>query len=230
MYPKTDIIEITKLLLIRGRFSLVFNEICRRLHSNRLQYGLRCDLTKAFQAPQARIHIRIRPFRNSDMPMLFAFKDQTMGDEEVMDRIRRLRMLKSGIQKCYVAVTENEVPCYIQWLIGPKENEKVQQFFNGGFPLLAHNEMLLEFAFTHEAYRGLRIMPSAMAKIAEKGADFGASSIMTFVDSSNTPSLKGSKRAGFVPFMTRRDKWRFFQRKVTFEGLPEGTPYPFDKS
>ena len=71
-------------------------------------------------------------------------------------------------------------------------------------------------------------MPAAMARIAERGKDIGARYVMTFVAESNTPSLKGCKRAGFYLYMMRREKWFLFRRKLTFTKLPENTPYPFD--
>jgi hypothetical protein len=44
----------------------------------------------------------------------------------------------------------------------------------------------------------------------------------------NIPSLKGCKRAGFVPYKLRRVKNCFLRRTITFTLLPEGTSYPFD--
>jgi RimJ/RimL family protein N-acetyltransferase len=101
--------------------------------------------------------------------------------------------------------------------------------FKGGFPLLAPDEMLLEGAFTLEAFRGQRIMPEAMSKIAEKGMDFEARRIYTFVGADNIPSLKGCKRSGFIPYSIRTDRWRLFRRSLEFAKLPAGTPYPFGK-
>ena len=138
-------------------------------------------------------------------------------------------LLQSTIPTCYVAVTPDGDPCYMQWLIGPSENDRVKEFFVDRFPWLAPDEALLEYAFTLEAYRGQGIMSCAMARrIAEQAADFGARWVITFVFDDHIPSLKGCKRAGFVPYLTRREQWWLFHRRLTFTPLPAGTPYSFD--
>jgi len=116
----------------------------------------------------------------------------------------------------------------MQWLIGPSENDKIQAYFKGIFPLLAPDEALLEYAFTPDAYRGQGIMPCAMAQIAERAKAFAARWVITFVDHQNIPALKGCKKAGFVPYLMRKDTWRLFRRRSTFKQLPPETPYPFD--
>jgi RimJ/RimL family protein N-acetyltransferase len=87
---------------------------------------------------------------------------------------------------------------------------------------------MLEYAFTPEAYQGKGIMPAAMARIAEKAADFGAQRVITFVDRENVPALKGCQRSGFRPYLLRHDRWRLFRRRVSFRPLPAGTRYPFE--
>src|SRR5438094_862646 len=42
------------------------------------------------------------------------------------------------------------------------------------------------------------------------------------------PALKGCQRSGFSPYLIRVDSWRLLRRRVTFEPLPPGTPYPFE--
>jgi RimJ/RimL family protein N-acetyltransferase len=117
----------------------------------------------------------------------------------------------------------------MQWLIGPNENLNLQRIFRGGFPWLEPNEALLEDAFTPESHRGLGIMSCAMAHIAERGLAINARYVITFVHESNIPSLKGCKRAGFVPYKLRREQNFLFHRTISFASLPLGTPYPFDQ-
>jgi hypothetical protein len=52
--------------------------------------------------------------------------------------------------------------------------------------------------------------------------------VQTFVGQSNIASLKGCKKAGFVPFQRRKEQWRLLRRTVEFARVPEGTPYPFN--
>ena len=135
-------------------------------------------------------------------------------------------MLKSRPIKCYVALDSHGRPCYMQCLVRPSEMRKLCPFFEGSIPALAGNEVLLEFAFTHEAFRGNGVMTTAMAQIAEKVLDFGARWVTTYVAVNNIPALKACERAGFVPFEVRQDSWRFFQCHTTFTPLPAGNTSP----
>ena len=155
-------------------------------------------------------------------------KADRITSEGVEERLMRILLLQSKIPTCYVAVTPDGRPCYMQWLIGPSENDQVKKFFVDRFPSLVPDVALLEFALTLEAYRGQGIMPCAMAQIAKQAADLGARWVITFVMDDNIPSLKGCKRAGFVPYLTRRERWQLFHRRITFTPLPPGSPYPFD--
>jgi hypothetical protein len=192
-------------------------------------FGLRRDLRVPFAAPQASLPITVRPIEEKDIASILDIEAYGVSDEERSERKTRLQMLQAGLTTCYVAVTEEDRACYMQWLIGPEQNDKIHAYFKGIFPRLEPGEVLLEGAFTPEAYRGRRIMPCAMAKIAEKGAELGARWAMTFVTHDNIPSLKGCQRSGFVPYMNREEQWRAFRHHVNFEPLPEGTPYPFDQ-
>ena len=139
-----------------------------------------------------------------------------------------MSFLGEEIPTCYVAVTQAGAPCYMQWLISSEYNDSILSRFNHVFPLLAPDEALLENAFTPEAYRGLGIMSFAMAHIAKKAESLNARWVITFVEKDNVPSLKGCKKAGFVPYLLRDDRWFLFHRRLTWTPLPDGTPYPFD--
>lgn len=207
----------------------ILQKIQRRLYSDRLSYGLRRDLTVPLETPEARIPIHVRPLQERDMDVLFGTQNPETTGEGTRERVHRRMFLDAGLPTCYVAVTDEDVPCYMQWLIGASHNESMQRLFDGIFPRLAPDEALLENAFTLEPFRGQRIMPCAMAQIAEKAGTFGARWVITFVAHDNIPSLKGCKRAGFAPYMMRRERWVCFRRTLTFTPLPEGTPYPFDR-
>jgi RimJ/RimL family protein N-acetyltransferase len=116
----------------------------------------------------------------------------------------------------------------MQWLIPSSENDKIQAFYRDIFPRLKEDEALLEGAYTADDFRGQGVMASAMAQIAERASDLGARKVITFVSERHIASLKGCKRAGFVPYVMRREKYRLFRHRVTFTSLPEGAPYPFD--
>lgn len=210
-----------------GQLTAVSREARRRLHSNRLHYGLRRDLAEPFEAPSAKIPITIRPLRESDLPILLGHTDE-MSERGPYVRMHRLNLLREGIGQCWVAATDADEPCYMQWLLASLENLRIERYFHGIFPSLAADEALLEHAFTREAFQGNGIMPAAMSRIAEKAIDLGARHVITFVDSENVPALKGCQRSGFRPYLIRIDRWQFFRRRVSFRPLPAGARYPFE--
>ena len=60
-------------------------------------------------------------------------------------------------------------------------------------------------------------MGAAMTQVAERAADVGARWVITFVDEQNQASVKGCIRAGFAPYLRRRERFRLFYRQVTFD-------------
>lgn len=224
-----DRIHTTPLLLRKGLFGEIARALRRRVYSDTLSLGLVRDLAMPFTPPAVRLPLTVRPLHDDDISALLDPRAPGLTSEEVHVRLNRLRMVRAGIPTCYVAVTQEGMPCYMQWLIGPRENARVRAYFHDLFPKLASGEALLEGAFTPSAYRGQGIMPHAMARIAEQGSNLGARRVMTFVTEDNIPSLKGCQRAGFVPFLARRERWRLLHRRSTFARLPDGTPYPYER-
>ena len=220
-------IQTTWVLLRAARFRILFQELRRRIYSDRITYGLVRDLSLDCEAPQSRIAMTVRPLRRDDVPGLLAISRE-QNSSDIYDRIRRQHLIDYGIETCYVAVTEDGDPCFMQWLIGPDQNERIYEFFGGEYPGLKPDEMLMENAFTPEKYRGKGVMASAMWMIAAYATARKARRIITFVGDSNIASLKGCQRSGFVPYLLRKEKWRFFVSWFLFENLPAGTPYPFE--
>lgn len=190
--------------------------------------GLRRDLSVPWPTPAAAIPIAIRLLKLEDIPYLFDLDEPNLTGAGRHERINRLHMVQAGFARCYVAATEDDRPCYMQFLIGPEENDILRHHFGDLYPTIRPDEALLEGAFTPEAFRGQKIMPCAMAQIAERATEFGARWAITICGDTNIPSLKGCKRSGFMPYMVREETWRLFRQKITFNDLPPGTPYPFD--
>jgi hypothetical protein len=212
-----------------GQASDLLEVVRERWHLDVESYGLRRDLSIPFPAPPARPKVEVRELRLDEIHRLLDLDLPNIKESDRKERLSRLQLVEAGIGTCYGAVTADGTPCFAQWLFAPNENEAVQRFFKGLFPM-GPGEALLEGAFTLERYRGLGMMSHATALIAERAADVGARSVVTFVPKSNTSSLKGCQRAGFVPFLWRTERWRYFRRNLSFKPLPEGTPYPFERS
>jgi hypothetical protein len=210
-------------LLRHGHISPLWRALRRRLGSQSCAYGLRRDLTMPFETPRAKIPVHVRPATASDEHALRAVDPGTTG-QDLYELGGRIRMLEAGLGTCYAAVDDDDRTLYVQWLIPASDNVRVQAHFGGTFPVLGPDEALLEGAFTFASSRGLHVMSEAMARIAEKGGSLGARWVVTFVTTDNQPSLKGCERAGFSPYILRRERWRLFRRQLSFEALPQGQP------
>lgn len=209
-------VQITAQLLRTGEVGEIWKSGKDRWRSETRAYGLKRDLAEPYPVPDATIPISVRPLADRDVAPLLAVGAAKLDGEAQRDRMARQRMLEAGIATCYVAVTEDDEPTYMQWLIGPEQNDRVAALFGDRFPPLAPDEMLLEGAFTLEAWRGKKIMAAAMGRIIEKAVDHGARYVVTFVAIDNVPSLKGCARVGMTPYCERTGTWRHFKYTATF--------------
>src|SRR5262245_44302160 len=176
--------QFTRLvLLLRARqLNMVLEVLRQKLYSNSNFICLRRDLTQSFEAPMAKIpNITVRPIQDREAENLFDATAPGLSAAEIIDRSGRMEFFKAGIRLCYVAIDQNGEPCYAQWLMSSADNDRIQQYFHGAFPVLAPDEALLEGAFTPESHRGKGIMPRAMALIAESARNFGVRYVLTFV-------------------------------------------------
>lgn len=214
-------------LIRKGHYAIVFEEFKRRMYSRSISIGLQRDLENEFLAPAAKVDIKIRPLKKKDLPDLL----DTTGDPTVNPRIAASQqsLVNANIRSCYVAVTADDRPCYMQWLIGCRQNDRVQTYFKGIFPLIKSREALLEGAYSNPDFRGQRIMPRAMALIAEKAKEMNVRWVNTFVDASNIPSLKGCQRSGFQPYLIRKERWFFFRQTCSFHPVPGSMTDYFEK-
>jgi hypothetical protein len=204
------------LLIAKGETLNVARKLGGRIYSEKTWYLLRRDPGTPFIAPPPRIPIRVRPVEKSDYPSIIA------------EHPARLPALEAGLATCYVAETSDGDICYMQWLIDSDQNNLIMTNFRGMCPPLKNGEMMLEWAYTFKKYRGFGIMAPAMSAISEQGAARGATSLITFVEHDNIPSLKGCRSAGYRPYKIRRDRWRLFHKTEQYNSLGPNAKYPFE--
>jgi hypothetical protein len=210
----TDLTKTLPTLISNGDFKEVFSIGAHRLYSNRTDLLLRRDLSVPLpKRPQAKIPLTLRELCPNDIQRVAKWVPS------------RLPALKAGLRTCYVAVTEDDDICYMQWLIDPSQNHL--RPINVGL-VLKSDERLLEWAFTFEKYRGLGIMACAMAQIAERGLETGARWALTLVEKNNIASLKGCRSAGFRPHQVREERWRSLHLTQRYTPLPTDTLYSFE--
>jgi GNAT superfamily N-acetyltransferase len=212
-------------LVFSRNYRKVWWALSYRLYSDSTSLGLRRDLTIPFRAPEAKIPLSVRPLLSGDDLSLLNYEPGLTGDE-AFSRLTQRRLLRSGLHTCYVAVAPDGQVCYMQWLIPAAENERLRRFFGNLYPVLGPDEALLEGAYTPVAYRGKGIMGAAMAQVADRAAALGTRWVVTFVDEANEASLKGCLRAGFTPYLRRREQFRLFYRRVTFESSKPADAVP----
>jgi hypothetical protein len=160
-------------------------------------YILRRDLrVPLIPHPQARIPIRTRRLLASDMPQIITEHPSGL----------LMGVLRSGIPQCYVATTESDALCYLQWLISPENREYLQSIRFSEMYGFGDDSVVLEFAYTFRRFRGLGIMGAALADIAAE--DKRAIWAWTYVPRSNVASLRGCRRAGFLPYRVSFSRWR----------------------
>jgi len=212
-----NIIKTAFKMLKNRRFSQFINEIQRRLHSTSFVLGLYRDLNVLFEDPEAKIDIHIRHLKQEDIHLLM--DNGQLKEDDIRLYNYQMSLIKANLPTCYVAVNNYGEPCFMQSLIGSTHNDQIQTHFNGLFPVLKNNEALLEAAYMRPKFRGLRIMPAAVSRIARDAIRSDANRVITFIDKTNIPSLIGCKRAGFSPYIVRKDRWFLFRLKSTFEPL-----------
>jgi GNAT superfamily N-acetyltransferase len=202
-----------------GRAGPVWRAFWNRMYSNHTSIGFRRDLTVLFAAPLAFQPLEVRPLERGDDLSCLEARAPELTDVQVFERLTQRRIVESGLRTCYIAMSSDGMPCYMQWLILAGENDRVQTAFGNLYPRLESDEALLEGAYTPEAYRGKGIMANAMAQIAARAADAGVRWVITFVDEAYAPAQKGCARAGFRPYVRRVETYRLLHRRVAFVSL-----------
>ena len=216
-------------LIRNGHYVIFLKELFRRINFTMYTFGLLKNLEEPSASPKANIPITIRDYSPDDFEPLMDFGELAKTAPRLV--MNQKGIVDADIASCYVAVTEEGEPAYMQWLMDANQNDKIKDHFSGLFPPLKQNEALLEGAFMRPSYRGHRIMPEAMYRITEKARDLpGVQYVMTFVEIHNIPALKGCRRCGFSPFILRTERWFMFKRTISFTGIPEHLLYNYEQA
>lgn len=205
------------------RLRLVVRVLARWLWGDRLSYGLRRACEPPLRLPPPAIPLDVRRREPGD-ERAFTELSAALADDAVLVRINAAHLLLSGVETCFVAVTDAGTPCGMQYLIDSSRNDELDEVFGGLVPRLGSDEALLEFAFTLEPYRAKGVMPHLLSTLGGVARDRGLARLLTFVPADNGPQLRFYVRLGFEPFLLRRERYRLFRRRVTFEPLPPGAP------
>ena len=209
--------NLRKLLWLAStrQFDVVLALLRRWLYSDATATGLAFTLDTPLAPRRPRRALTVRPMEPHEQD---AFTDPTDArGEGALVRINARHLFSTGIETCYVAVTDDGTPCYMQYLIGPDQNGKLAEAFGELMPPLAPDEALLEFAFALEQFRRVGAMPAVVPELALKAREQGAQRVVTWVPDRNQQVLRYFERNGFVRFAVRKERYRLFRRTVRFE-------------
>ncbi len=220
---KTEISFIPELLR-KKQYALIIDEMRHRILSTSRFIGFQRDPHAPLEIPDVDLNLNVRPIQKSDYGTLFHFTDQT-SRQEIKHRLVGRAWLRSGIKTCYVTEIEEKIPCHLQWMIGPEENNRLSQFTGDGLPRMSDHDIILENAFTIEAYRRRGIEMWTVKQLLAMAVARGAGRVMLFVRDSNMVTRKLVQRLGFVPYSEKTDRRFLFFRKLTFQPISnEGEP------
>jgi GNAT superfamily N-acetyltransferase len=209
----------TSATLKDSQFHVLFDEFSLRLWSTAKWYGFERDLSVTLESRSPRIQVRIRELRKDDIAVLLNLSDAE-DKKAVKDRLIRLSMVRAEIPTCYVAVTNEGVPCHMQWMISSDANSKLRRFTRKGLPTIKENEVLLENAFTLERYQRQGIEIETVRCLFQLAQEKGVKRAILFVSDQNLISLKLVSKLGFIPFCIKTSTRRLFLRNFTFEQVP----------
>lgn len=186
-------------------------ELRRRLSSREVNFGLRCDLE------------RLPPLKAASIPLTLECRDgHFTGFEAELGRttgadygrtLRRRRLHEQGVRSMHVAVGDDGVPVYVQWLVAPRDQHLLDEHGSDFWPPLKPDEVLVEFAYTFAPFRGLGVMGDAMRRLLGVGEQLGARWALTYVRDENVPSLRGCAKVGFELDHVRTTRARLGARR-----------------
>lgn len=194
-------------------------EIRERVYSNETSMILRRDMWQSEPALRAKIPLAIRKLQTRDYGAI------------VRERPRRLPVLRSGIPDCYVVTTDHDEIAFMLWVIAAPDWLRFRPHFKGNIHWPpSHDECLFEFAYTFRKFRGNGVMSASLVMIAQQVVKERPSLrwAYNFVRLSNEPSLRGCRRAGFRPYMKRKEHWRAMRLTQEFVTLERDAPFPFE--
>ena len=137
---KSEITFVPELLRKR-QYSLIIDELWHRVFSSSRFIGFQRDPHLPLEIPDVDLNLNMRPIQKSDYLELLDFTHQT-SPYDIKYRLVEKAWLISGIKTCYVTETEEKIPCHLQWMIGPEENNRISRFTGGGLPHMSDTDII----------------------------------------------------------------------------------------
>lgn len=204
-------------MLRDGEFGPAARTVRKVMWSTAEEYGLRGELPLPEPPEAGQFRLEVRPVEPTDVERL-------VGDEASSSSLhswRLRRLVDAGVPGGWVAVDGDGRPCFVLWVIGPENNERLRREIGPTFRPLGPGEVLLASGFTPSPHRGVRMGEAAGKKILDIACP-EARWAWAYTSTTNRAALISLVRAGFTPVVRMRSKWRFLRQTVDFEPLPAG--------
>jgi hypothetical protein len=197
--------------------AFIKEEFQRRVFSDEASVVFYTDLNMKIDIPKPSIPLTLRPLTASDdVSDLLVVHSGKLDSMELKTRVECLLFLKSGISTCYGGFTNDGKLVVIVWLISRDMNDRIKLYFDDGIKLLGPDEVLCEFIFTHQEYRGMKLHTWATIQMFKKAREIGAVKALAYVNIKNKKSIYVTRRFGWEPFLVKKVSRRLFRRKIEF--------------
>jgi len=203
-----------------GQFGRLRQALQTQVHSDYVHVGLRRRTSGPFPTPRPRLSLQLRPVEPGDLE-LFDPRTRPVEDPDLVDAYD---LLRSGMKTAYIAVTKDGEVCHLNFVIDASQNAALEAVYGDLVPSLGADEALLEAAYTLERFRGRGIVLNVLPLLADRAREQGIEWLLAYPPVENRRMVSAFEWAGFEPFVQRRDSYRLFRRKVSFEPLPEASP------
>lgn len=190
-------------LFKEGKLKMLWKGISKHLKSENTAFCLKRDLHQDHKKPMVLLKVTVRPAKTEDEPF-FTMDDSNSGSID-------------AFKNCFVAVTQDGIPCFRLWMIDASENHLIEKTWGDLFPKLKNDEVYMESAYTIPKYRGRGLQAYVLNEVAEIAKkDFGANTALTYVATDNVNSIRSITYAGFEPNFLRTETWFLFKNSVNF--------------
>ncbi len=191
-------------------------QVRTRIWGERVFFALRCDLQQLPEVPAAKVPLAMAPGA-ANFRGFRAEEVAVTGDDREQVAIRE-RARAAGVPGLHIAF-HDAAPAYCQWLVRPRDQDRLAQHEPGAHQRLGEDEVLLEWAYTFAAFRRMGAMADGMSQLLHIARDEGFRVAFTYVEDSNVASLRGCRLVGFYLDHCRIHRWRLGRHR-RFDCLP----------
>jgi hypothetical protein len=181
--------------------------------------GLSCELDALPDVRPAAFELRMVPTPLSEFRGFEQELDSARGRDYV-ELLLREQLREAGVETLFVGAVDG-APAYVQWLVRPSDQERIHLHSPGRYSKLAEDEVLLEGAYTFDAFRRMGAMADGMAQLLAVARSEGMRRAITYVTSDNIPSLRGCAAVGFDVDHSRWSVRRLGRRRTEMRPLDD---------